>query len=88
MYWTLDILSDKDPSIIEDKTHSWEEELTEDSSPKLKFPIKLREDPLRGETIEFKDPIIKEPASKKKEENKSFKIIDTGKNKKDNKKLF
>lgn len=88
MYWTLDILSDKDPSVLEDKTHSWEEELIEDSSPKLKFPLKLKEDPLKGETIEFKDPIIKEPVPKKKESDKSFKVVDIGKNKKDKKKLF
>lgn len=88
MYWTLDILSDKDPSIIEDRTHSWEEELIEDSSPKLKFPLKLIEDPLKGETIEFKEPIIKEPKPKEKEMDKSFKIVETKKDKNNKKKLF
>ena len=88
MYWTLDILTDKDPSIIEDKTHSWEEELHEDSSPKLKFPIKIKEDPLKGETIDFKEPIIKDPTPKKKEMEKSVKVVETGKNKKNKKNLF
>jgi hypothetical protein len=88
MYWTLDILSDKDPSVIEDKTHSWEEELREQDSPKLKFPLKIKEDPLKGETLEFKDPIIKDPVPKKKEMCKSFKIVESGKNKKNKKNLF
>ena len=88
MYWTLDILSGEDPSITEDKTHSWEKELIDDSSPKLKFPLKIKEDPLEGETIEFKDPIIKEPVPKKKEMDKSFKVVETKKNKKNNKNLF
>lgn len=88
MYWTLDILSDKDPSITEDRTHTWEEELREDSSPKLKFPLTIKEDPLKGETLEFKDPIIKEPVPKKKKVDKSFKIVNTGKNRDNKKKLF
>lgn len=88
MYWTLDTLSDNDPYIIKDRTHSWEEEIQKDSSPKLKFPLKIKEDPMRGETITFKEPIIKDPGPKKKEMDKSFKVVETGKNKKGKKKLF
>jgi hypothetical protein len=88
MYWTLDILSDKDPSIKEDRTSSWEESIDEDSVPKLKFPLKIKEDPLKGETIKFKDPIIKEPSPKKKEMDKSLNLIEIGKNKKNKKNLF
>ena len=88
MYWTLDILSDKDPSITEDTTHLWENQLRDDSSPKLKFPIKIKEDPMKGETIEFKEPIIKEPGERKKETDKSPKLVITGKNKTNKKKLF
>ena len=88
MYWTLDILSDKDPSITEDTTNSWENQLRDDSSPKLKFPIKIKEDPMKGETIEFKEPIIKDPQERKKETDKSPKLVITGKNKTNKKKLF
>jgi hypothetical protein len=88
MYWTLDILSDKDPSIIEDKTSSWENELRDDETPKLKFPLRLKEDPLKGETLEFKDPIIKEPVPRKKEVDKNPKFVVMGKNKTNKKKLF
>ena len=88
MYWTLDILSDKDPSIIEDKTSSWENELRDDEIPKLKFPLRLKEDPLKGETLEFKEPIIKEPVPRKKEVDKNPKLVVMGKNKTNKKKLF
>jgi hypothetical protein len=88
MYWTLDILSDKDPSVKEDRTNHWEESIDEDSSPKLKFPLKLKEDPLNGETIEFKDPIIKEPPPKKKEMDKSLNLVEIGKSKNNKKNLF
>jgi hypothetical protein len=88
MYWTLDILLDKDPSIIEDKTSSWENELRDDETPKLKFPLTLKEDPLKGETLEFKDPIIKEPVPRKKEVDKNPKLVVMGKNKTNKKKLF
>ena len=88
MYWTLDILLDKDPSIIEDKTSSWENELRDDETPKLKFPLTLKEDPLKGETLEFKEPIIKEPVPRKKELDKNPKLVVMGKNKTNKKKLF
>jgi hypothetical protein len=88
MYWTLDILLDKDPSIIEDKTSSWENELRDDETPKLKFPLRLKEDPLKGETLEFKEPIIKEPVPRKKEVDKNPKLVVMGKNKTNKKKLF
>jgi hypothetical protein len=88
MYWTLDILLDKDPSIIEDKTSSWENELRDDETPKLKFPLTLKEDPLKGETLEFKEPIIKEPKPRNKDLDKSCRIVEMGKNKKNKKNLF
>lgn len=88
MYWTLDILSDKDPSITEDRTNSWEDSLIEDSLPKLKFPLKLKEDPLKGETLDFKEPIIKDPKPREKEIDKSFKVVEMGKNKKNKKNIF
>jgi len=88
MYWTLDILLDKDPSIIEDKTSSWENELRDDETPKLKFPLTLKEDPLKGETLEFKEPIIKEPKLREKDLDKSFRTVEMGKNKKNKQNLF
>lgn len=88
MYWTLDILLDKDPSMKTDKTGEWENQINEESSPKLKFPLKIKDDLLKGETIEFKDPIIKEPLPKKKEVNKSFKVIDNKKRKNNTNNLF
>jgi hypothetical protein len=88
MYWTLDILSDKDPSVKEDRTDAWEKLIEDDSVPKLKFPVKIKEDPTKGETIIFKDPIIKDPSPKKKEMDRSCKIIESPKNKKNKKNLF
>ena len=88
MYLTLDILLDKDPSIIEDKTSSWENELRDDAIPKLKFPLTLKEDPLKGETLVFKEPIIKEPKPREKDLDKSCRIVEMGKNKKNKKNLF
>ena len=43
---------------------------------------------MKGETIEFKEPIIKEPGERKKETDKSPKLVITGKNKTNKKKLF
>jgi hypothetical protein len=88
MYWTLDILSDRDPSVREDRTDHWEDSIDEDSSPKLKFPIKIKEDPLKGETIAFEDPIIKDPKPRKKEIDRSCVVMEHKKNKTDKKKLF
>jgi hypothetical protein len=88
MYLTLDILSDNDPYFIQDNTHTWEIELDDDSSPKLKFPIKLKDDILKGETLEFKEPIIKEPIFKKKEIDNSPKVVTIGKKKTNKKNLF
>ena len=85
MYLTLDILSDKDPSITEDRTNEWESRLEEDSAPKLKFPLKMKDDIIEGE-IEFKDPVIKSPPKENKKPNNSSVVIDMrNKNKNKNK---
>lgn len=87
MYLTLDILSDEDPSMMEDKTKEWESRIEEDSEPKLKFPIKMKDDVIKG-NIEFKDPIIKFPPKEKKKEDKSVKVIDMRNKNKNKKNIF
>jgi hypothetical protein len=87
MYLTLDILSDNDPSFTEDKTYEWEKRVEEDSSPKLRFPLKMRDEILMG-GLEFKEPIIESPKEKKKKENNEAKVIDMRKSNKNNKNIF
>lgn len=88
MYLTLDTLSNNDPSITEDKTGEWEIRLEEDSAPKLKFPIRMKDDIIHSEKLEFKDPIIKSPPPKEKKEKESYKVIDMKKKNKTNKNIF
>ena len=89
MYLTLDILSTSDPSYSEDRTSEWELNIEEDKKPKMKFPLKLKDD-LSFLELEFDDPVLKEIKSKKKELDKEAKIVEKIKRKsnKDKKNLF
>jgi hypothetical protein len=55
---TLDILLISDPSSGTDKTGEWEKECDERSSPRIKFPLKLKENLMDKVSIEFSEPII------------------------------
>ncbi len=87
---TLDILLMIDPSSGQDKTGEWETQFDEGNSPKIKFPLKIK-DEMTEVDIEFKEPEIKPPVEKKKEKPLSAKIVEVGgkkKSKKDKKNLF
>jgi len=89
---TLDILLINDPSSGADKTGEWEKQCEERSTPRIKFPLKLKDDSLNQIDTEFKDPMVEEPKKKKIEKNKdSVKVVDltSGRKKEKNKnKLF
>jgi len=86
---TLDILLMNDPSSGMDKTGEWESQLDHRIGPKIKFPLKMKEESLSDLETDFNDPVIHKPVKKKPELNKEAKVISTGKKKKDNKsKLF
>lgn len=89
---TLDILLINDPSSGTDKTGEWEKQCDERSTPRIKFPLKLRDDSLSQIDTEFKDPVVEEPRKKKVEKNKdSVNVVNltTGRKKDKNKnKLF
>lgn len=87
---TLDILLISDPSSGTDKTGEWEKECDERSSPRIKFPLKLKENLMDKVSIEFSEPIIEEPKEKKEEKSKNaVKVVDlSGSKKKDKNKLF
>ena len=89
---TLDILLINDPSSGTDKTGEWEKQCEERSTPRIKFPLKLKDDSLNHISVEFNDPVVEEPKKKKIEKNKdSVKVVDltSGRKKEKNKnKLF
>lgn len=87
---TLDILLMIDPTSGHDKTGEWETQFDEGNSPKIKFPLKIK-DEMTNVDVEFKDPEIKEPVKKKAETPLNANVIETkpeNKRKKDKKKLF
>ena len=89
---TLDILLISDPSSGTDKTGEWEKQCDERSSPRIKFPLKLKDNLIDQVSMEFDEPVLKEPKEKKSEKNKnSVKVVSltSSKNKnKDKNKLF
>lgn len=89
---TLDILLISDPSSGTDKTGEWESQCDDRNSPKIKFPLKLRDERMDILNVDFSDPVIEEPKIKKKEKNKNeVKVVTltSRKNKdKDKNKLF
>jgi hypothetical protein len=87
---TLDILLISDPSSGTDKTGEWEKECDERSSPRIKFPLKLKENLMDKVSIEFSEPIIEEPKEKREEKSKNtVKVVNlSGSKKKDKNKLF
>ena len=92
MSLTLDILLMNDPSSGSDKTGEWEHEIDRRSSPKKKFPLKIRTD-LSDLNSEFKDPEVSDPPKRKSEMKKEARVVETGKSKnrsksKDKTKLF
>ena len=89
---TLDILLISDPNSGKDKTGEWEKQCDERGSPRIKFPLKLKDNIIDKVNIEFKDPILSEPKEKKREKSKntvSVVNLSNSKNKnKDKNKLF
>ena len=87
---TLDILLISDPSSGTDKTGEWEKQCDERSSPRIKFPLKLKDNLIDQVSMEFVEPIVKEPKEKKSEKNKnSVKVVNLSSSKnKDKNKLF
>ena len=82
---TLDILLINDPSSGADKTGEWEKQCDERSTPRIKFPLKLRDDSLGKISTEFPDPVVEEPKKKVVDKTKdSVKVVSlTGNKKKD-----
>ena len=89
---TLDILLISDPTSGTDKTGEWEKQCDERNSPRIKFPLKLKDNIMDRISIEFDEPAVKEPKEKKKEKSKNTVNIvnlSSRKNKnKDKNKLF
>lgn len=87
---TLDILLISDPSSGTDKTGEWEKECDERVSPRIKFPLKLKDNVMGQVSIEFEEPVINEPKEKKKEKSKNtLKVVTLTNNRnKDKNKLF
>jgi hypothetical protein len=79
-----------DPTSGTDKTGEWEKECDERSSPRIKFPLKLKDDIMDKVNIEFSEPVIDEPKEKKKEKSKNTVSVVTlsGSKNKDKNKLF
>jgi hypothetical protein len=90
MHSTLDILLISDPSSGTDKTGEWESQCDERNAPKIKFPLKLKDERVNSLDLEFNDPVVEEPKLKKKEKNKNeVKVVTlTSKKNKDKNKLF
>lgn len=88
MYSTLDILLMSDPYSGSDRTDEWENQIDHRIGPKLKFPIKLREESLDDLNPEFKEPSVSAPAKKKKDLSKATKTVEIGKKKDNKSKLF
>jgi hypothetical protein len=87
---TLDILSISDTRSVTDKTDEWEKQCDERSSPRIKFPLKLKDNLIDQVSMEFVEPVVKEPKEKKSEKNKNtVKVINLSSSKnKDKNKLF
>ena len=89
---TLDILLTNDPGSGTDKTGEWESQCDTRNSPKIKFPLKLKDNIIEVLAPDFQDPEVNEPKmrDKKKEKNKNTaKVVTLSNNKnKDKKKLF
>lgn len=86
---TLDILLIDDPNSGMDRTGEWESQLDHRSGPKLKFPVKIREESFGSVDVSFDDPNVSNPVKKKGEIEKKPKVVEIGKKKRDNKsKLF
>jgi len=79
-----------DPTSGTDKTGEWEKQCDERSSPRIKFPLKLKDNIMDRISIEFDDPAVKEPKEKKKEKSKNtVKVVNLSSSKnKDKNKLF
>jgi hypothetical protein len=79
-----------DPSSGTDKTGEWEKECDERVSPRIKFPLKLKDNVMDQVSIEFEEPVINEPKEKKREKSKNtVKVVTLTNNKnKDKNKLF
>ncbi len=87
---TLDILLMIDPTSGQDKTGEWETQFDEGNSPKIKFPLKMK-DEMSDVNTEFTEPEIAPPVEKKKEKPLAAKVVELGgkkKSKKDKKNLF
>ena len=73
-----------------DITKQWEDECDLRGLPKLKYPVKLMDDSMSDLNLNFIEPSIVEPKTKKKKDDSSIRVIDLGKKTKNekNKKLF
>jgi hypothetical protein len=87
---TLDILLISDPSSGTDKTGEWEKQCDERSSPRIKFPLKLKDNIIDQVSMEFAEPVVDEPKEKKKEKSENtVKVVNLSSSKnKDKNKLF
>jgi hypothetical protein len=79
-----------DPSSGTDKTGEWEKQCDERSSPRIKFPLKLKDNIMDRISVEFDDPAVEEPKERKKEKTKNtVKVVNLSSSKnKDKDKLF
>ena len=87
---TLDILLISDPTSGTDKTGEWEKQCDERNGPLIKFPLKLKDNITDQISIEFDEPVVKEPKEKKKEKSKNtVNVVNLSNSKnKDKNKLF
>lgn len=74
MHSTLDILLTDDPSSGVDKTGEWEDQCDNRNSPRMKFPLKLTSHEVLDLEVDFKDPIVSEPALKTKREKEKDRV--------------
>lgn len=85
MYWTWDTLSMDDTKEIQSKMEEWENRIDDDSRPKFKFPLEIKDSSLDSLNTDMKEPDVKKPQDKKK--TVVIKTIEN-KNKKSKKSLF
>jgi hypothetical protein len=74
-----------DPNEIRDKMEEWENRIDDDSHPKFKFPLEIKDSDLDVLNTDMKEPDVKKPQDKKK--TVVIKTIEN-KNKKNKKSLF
>lgn len=74
MHSTLDILLTDDPSSGVDKTGEWESQCDDRTSPRMKFPLKLKADDVLNLDVNFEDPSVSEPALKTKREKEKDRV--------------